>query len=221
LGISAYAAFTALANPARQGIIVLNKDMVAALGETTGLRTLTTIRNKMLQNTTGRRILRERPVIHSSTVDFPKLLLLPENTFGHQYCRFMQEHNISADTRLDVKYIADQELAYVMLRYRQVHDFWHLLIGMPISLQAEIGLKLFEFLQTGLPMTALSAIFGPLRLNEKEQTELFNVYIPWAIHCANSSCYLMNVMYEDHFERDFGEFKQELGIPTHTFHINL
>jgi ubiquinone biosynthesis protein COQ4 len=201
-----HAAFTALFNPARQ-------DMVAALGETTGLGALKRMRNEMLQDPIGRRILRERPIVHTTTIDFEKLRDLPSNTFGHQYAQFMHKHDISADTRLDIKYIGDPELAYVMTRYRQVHDYWHTLVEMPISIEAEIGLKWFEFFQTGLPMTALSALFGPLNITPQQRKVLYEIYVPWAIHCANTSQYLMNVMYEDHFEKDFVAFQKELGIP--------
>lgn len=37
----------------------------------------------------------------------------------------------SPDDREDVRYIDDPELAYVMQRYRELHDFMHTLLGMP------------------------------------------------------------------------------------------
>lgn len=46
----------------------------------------------------------------------------------------------------------------------QVHDFWHVLSGLPPTVVGEIALKWFEMMQTGLPVTALSAFVGPLRL---------------------------------------------------------
>jgi ubiquinone biosynthesis protein COQ4 len=208
--LSLHAAFKALRDPARQ-------DMVAILGETTGLEQITRIRNRMLQDPQGRRILQKRPIIHTSTIDFKRLSQLPSNTFGYKFNEFMEKNEISVDTRLDVKYIGNEELAYVMTRYRQVHDFWHLLVEMPITLEAEVGLKLFEFFQTGLPMNFLSAVFGPIRLTKEQREILIRDYIPWAIQCANSSVDLMNVMYEDHFERDFHEFQRELGIPKFPF----
>src|SRR3546814_13378512 len=52
-----------------------------------------------------------------------------------------------------------------MLRYRQVHDFWHVLSGLPPTVMVEIALKWLELGQTRLPMTMLSSVFGQLRLN--------------------------------------------------------
>jgi ubiquinone biosynthesis protein COQ4 len=64
-----------------------------------------------------------------------------------------------------VRFVNDEELAYIMLRYRQVHDFWHVLAGLPPSVLAEIALKWFELSVTGLPVCALSSFVGPLRLS--------------------------------------------------------
>ena len=76
--------------------------MVAALGETTGLYALKQMREKMLLDKTGRQILREKPLVNSSTVNLPYLRSLPKNTFGKQYTRFLQAHNVSPDTRTEV-----------------------------------------------------------------------------------------------------------------------
>ena len=54
-----------------------------------------------------------------------------------------------------------------MLRYRQIHDLMHTLLGMPPNLLGEVAVKWVEFIQTGLPMCGLAAIFGPLRLGPK------------------------------------------------------
>jgi ubiquinone biosynthesis protein Coq4 len=40
--------------------------------------------------------------------------------------------------------------------------------------------KLFEFLQTGLPMCAVSAVFGPLRLSSNQRNRIRREYLPWA-----------------------------------------
>nr|PIL96405.1 coenzyme q (ubiquinone) biosynthesis protein coq4 protein [Toxoplasma gondii COUG] len=46
--------------------------------------------------------------------------------------------------------------------FLQLHDIMHTLYGMNISVEAEVALKLIEFHNTGLPMTLLGSIFGPL-----------------------------------------------------------
>lgn len=67
----------------------------------------------------------------------------------------MDSHGYQASERTLVRYIDDPELAYVMQRYREVHDVWHVLFELPTTVLGEIGQKWLEMLQTGLPMTAL------------------------------------------------------------------
>lgn len=53
-------------------------------------------------------------------------------------------------------------------RYREVHDLWHVLSGLPPTVEGELALKWFELVQTGLPVCALGAVFGPLALPRRE-----------------------------------------------------
>ena len=66
------------------------------------------------------------------------LLLYTADTFGKSYYDFMLNHDFSADERCKVRYMTDNELSYVMTRYRQVHDFWHVLTGLPTSVLGNI-----------------------------------------------------------------------------------
>ena len=45
----------------------------------------------------------------------------------------MDSHKFSPDERSIVKYMNDEDLSYIMIRYRQTHDFWHVLTGWPTS----------------------------------------------------------------------------------------
>ncbi|KAI9207572.1 ubiquinone biosynthesis protein Coq4 [Polychytrium aggregatum] len=188
-------------------------DQIAALGEATGPIFLRKIRDKMLLDPTGRKILRERPVINSTTLDLEKLRQYPPNSFGLAYTRFMDQYHFDPDERSPVKYVDDPELAYVILRYRQVHDFWHTLSGLDqITVEAELALKWFEAHQTGLPVAILSALVGPLRLTPLERERLFTHYVPWALQCAESCKFLMSVMYEDLLDQDIDQVRKDLGF---------
>jgi len=72
-------------------------------------------------------------------------------TFGQAYGAFLRTHGYDPDERDEVKYVLSSphqqqpltsdngyqndgepaDLAYVMLRYRQCHDFWHALTNLP------------------------------------------------------------------------------------------
>lgn len=44
---------------------------------------------------------------------------------------------VSPDTRMPPKFVDDEELAYVIQRYREVHDLMHTLLGMPTNMLGE------------------------------------------------------------------------------------
>jgi ubiquinone biosynthesis protein COQ4 len=104
----------------------------------------------MLQSETGRKILLERPYVTPETVPIEKLSSFPEGTLGRAYAEFMSSRGFQSDERSIVKFVDDPELAYVMTRYRQVHDFWHCLTEMDTTVMSEVSLKALEFLQTGI-----------------------------------------------------------------------
>eukprot|EP00741_Cyanophora_paradoxa_P000333 tig00000403_g324.t1 len=198
-------AFVALANPERG-------DMVAVLGETTGLTALARMRDTMQKDPTGRIILAERPLVTEETVNMKRLRTLPEGSFGREYANWMGAHVYTPDERARVRFVDDAELAYVMQRYREAHDFWHVLLGVPPSVLGELAVKWVEAVQTGLPMTALAGLVGPARLTRGEREQLLGRLVPWAVRCARSAPFLMNVYYERHLEEPIGELRARLRL---------
>lgn len=165
----------------------------------------------MLSNPTGRRILRERPRITSQTISMEYVRKLPENTVGWSYASWLDREGVSPDTRDTVKYIDDEECAYVMQRYRESHDFFHALTGLPVMVEGEVALKAFEFANTLLPMAALST-FAVTRLKPAERARFFSIYLPWALSNGLRAKEIINVYWEEQLERDVTELRAELGI---------
>jgi ubiquinone biosynthesis protein COQ4 len=129
----------------------------------------------------GARILRERPIVTSASIDVPRLLQLPPDTLGRRYAEFMSGHGFEADGRPGVEHIANEDAAYVMLRYRQCHDFYHALTGLPISILGELGQKAFEYRCTGLPVGMLAVLGGSVRLSSQQRRVLVEQLLPWAL----------------------------------------
>ncbi|KFO65646.1 hypothetical protein N302_13180, partial [Corvus brachyrhynchos] len=176
-------------------------DMVAVLGETTGCLALPNLRDKMKNHPEGYHILQERPRIRLSTLDMARLQGLPDGSLGREYARFLEDNKVSPDTRMPPKFVDDEELAYVIQRYREVHDLMHTLLGMPTNMLGEVVVKWFEAVQTGLPMCVLGAAFGPIRLSTRKLQVLATELVPWAIRSGlNASC-VLNVYYEQRWEQ--------------------
>ena len=140
-----------------------------------------------------------------------KLRAMPENCVGRAYVGWLDREGVSPDTRDSVKYIDDEECAYVMQRYRESHDFYHALTGLPVFVEGEVALKAFEFANTLLPMTGLS-LFAVTRMKPAERSRFWGTYLPWALSNGLKSKEIINVYWEEELERDVGELRSELGI---------
>lgn len=212
LTLAVHAATSAFNDPTRA-------DSVAVLGEVTGHVALQSMKEKMLSHPVGREIMQNQPKVSKATMPIDQLIASSKlvsdrtnTTFGQAYGKFLECHGFDPDQRDTVKYIEDPELAYVMLRYRQCHDFWHVLTGLPPTILGELGLKWLELLQTGLPVAALSATVGSFRLDESERKILNNYYLPWAVRMSQQAEHLMNVYYEEEMNTPLDELRSRLKI---------
>ena len=165
----------------------------------------------------GRTILRDKPRVNPETWNLEDLLDLPDGTFGHEYAYFMTSHGYTSAERPLVKYVTDLEHAYILQRYKEVHDMAHVLLGYGTTVTEEIAVKWFEMMQTELPMSALSAFVGPLNLvlfqRDVEQLNiLMTQYLPHIMQNAKTSKMFLNVYYEKHFETPLDELRAQLQI---------
>ena len=200
--------FGALMDPSRGDLVAGFGDV---LSSTSNLRKL---KRRMQQTGEGARILREKPLITEAGLDMEALRKMPPDSMGYNYAMFMDEHGFSADERSKVRFMTSPDLAYVVVRYRQVHDFWHVLCGVPISVLGEVGLKWFEWRAMGMlmPSAALSGLLGPLRLNSKERHLLRTVYFPWAMRSGGNCRDLLGYDYQANMHKSLDEVREELGI---------
>lgn len=140
-----------------------------------------------------------------------KLRKLPENSVGRTYAAWLDREGVTPDTRDEVRYIDDEEEAYVMQRYRECHDFYHALTGLPVFVEGELGLKAFEFANTGLPMTGLSLV-AMMRLKKAERRRMWETYLPWALGNGVRAGDVICVYWEEELETDVDVLRERLGI---------
>lgn len=210
-----------LLNPLQRAVVAITSavqaardpgraDLVAAVGETTGEAAFATMRNRMQRSASGRELLRLRPRMTDATL--AHVYTLPANTFGGAYAQFMRKRGFAADDRPPVRYIEDSELAYVAARSREVHDLWHVLFGCPTTVFGELALKGLEFVQTGLPVAAMSVVGAQWRLSSHDRRLLWQEYMPWALKAGASAPDLISLQYERHFQEDLTELRRSWNI---------
>ncbi|KAK3039823.1 hypothetical protein RJ639_027136 [Escallonia herrerae] len=185
-------------------------DLIAALGETTGKPAFERVLARMKSSPEGRAVLLECPRVISANVGHA--WDLPENSFGAAYAKFMGSRNFSPDDRPPVRFMETEELAYVAMRAREVHDFWHTLFGLPTNLMGESALKVIEFEQMLLPMCMMSVVGGTARFSAKQRSLFYQHYFPWALRAGMQSTDLMCIYYEKHFHEDLEAVRQSWGI---------
>lgn len=208
LSLTVGSAAVALANPARA-------DMVALVGDLTSGPALQRLVQRVSASPSGRELLSRR-----SPERFPKggsealkhMRKLPDGTLGREYARFMDRRHFTPESRDIVRFVQDEREAWLLQRYRDVHDLWHVLTGLPPTLLGEIAQKWFEAVHTGLPVAVLSATVGPVRLSWEARRLLVTSLVPWAVRCGMDTVELLAIRYEDFLDVPVADLRQRWQI---------
>ncbi|CAK9295231.1 unnamed protein product [Gordionus sp. m RMFG-2023] len=83
---------------------------------------------------------------------------------------------------------------------------------MPTNILGEVCVKWVEAIQTGLPMCALSSLFGPLRFNKRQKKLYVDYYLNWAVNCGYNSNFLMAIYFEKYWEESLKSFRKRHNI---------
>ncbi|KAJ2006811.1 Ubiquinone biosynthesis protein [Coemansia thaxteri] len=185
---------------------------IAALGDATSNGFFATMRRRMMSDPVGRRILKERPQVSFTPEQWEALARLPEGSFGHTYYSQMKRNGISWSTRPPVRFVDNEEDAYMLLRYRQCHDFYHTILDLDISVVEELAIKVFEWRQTGLPVGLIASVFGPLRLPPHERARFFSHYLPWAMQCGSQAKSIISVYWEEMWEHSVDDVRKDMRV---------
>ena len=185
---------------------------ISELGDLTNLNSLKQIISRMLETEEGKQILSSMPRVTEESMDFKNLKDYNQNTLGFAYYQYMSKNNFTPNERPLAKYVPDIELSYVCQRYKETHDFYHVLLSMDRSLIDEVCVKWFEAEHLRLSSSSLGGLFGSFTLKPKEVFMLYNRLLPGIIQIARSSKFLMGIYFEKRLRQDLVELRKELGI---------
>jgi len=185
---------------------------VSELGDLTNINSLKQIKTRMQATEEGKHILSQKPRITEESMDFSNLNSYSENSLGYAYSKFMSRNDFSPNKRPVVKYIPDTDLAYISQRYKETHDFYHVLLNLDRRLIDEVAVKWFEAEHLRLSSSSLGGLFGSLTLSRQEVFLLYNKLLPGIIHIARSSKFLLGIYFEKRLKQDLSELRKELNI---------
>jgi ubiquinone biosynthesis protein COQ4 len=143
-------------------------------------------------------ILRLRPELCSEQVDYDALRRLGPDTLGGRYVRHLDANGLSADYQAAAtRYVDDDDIAYLMRRFRQTHDVWHALVALGVEGWEEVTIHAFSLGQLHLPVSWMVLFFGGIKhgLLERRWTALTDV-MPRAYRIGRRAQPLMPVIWE-------------------------
>lgn len=134
------------------------------------------------------------------------------NTFGYKVGLFFQKNAFEIGERPLTKDIHNYDIAYVKQRYKEIHDFIHVLTDLDdVGILNEVKVKYFEFANLGLPSCMLGSALGKFLLTKEELID-FYFSVPELARKGKNCDMLLGVYFEKHLEEDFQSFKNDIGL---------
>lgn len=155
-------------------------------------------------------LFKERYLAPSVNID--ALLQLPEASLGHAYATYIKSSGFDPNFYRLVK--VEDDVSYFLLRMRQTHDIWHIVVGFSTDIYGELGLKAFELAQTHRTMSAVLIAGGLLGTLFKKPEKLDQLLEQVAIgyRLGAKAKPLFAKKWEENWDRPLIEWRQELGI---------
>lgn len=182
--------------------------------ELTGRAAFARFRDTLFDDEAGRALLAERPELCSKQVDYDALRALAPDTLGHRYVAHLDRHGLAADSQAAAtRYVEDEEIAYLMRRFRQTHDVWHALTGLGTSGHEEVLLHAFSFGQLRLPVSAMIVFFGGIKhvvLEARWETLRRGMLEAW--RAGRDAAPLLPVYWERRWAEPLADVRAELGV---------
>lgn len=190
-------------------------DLVACFIEVTSASSLPNLVRRLQSTETGRRLLAEKPRITPQSI--AHLSSLPPHTLGGAYHSFLTSHHYSPSSRPVVRYVGGSEdEAWVVQRYREVHDVWHVMTGCDVSVVGELCQKVWEWRQTGLQGTGMAALGGALRVGAAggEERRKWREGVAWGWRAGGEAEFMLGVEWERHWEEGLDELRQRWRVES-------
>jgi ubiquinone biosynthesis protein COQ4 len=99
----------------------------------------------------GQRLLRQRPTLGPDDIDLDALRALGPDPLGGAFARHLQAHRLELyEGPPSSKYLPDPDVRYLVHRYRQLHDIWHVLLGLGTAGHEEVLVHAFTLGHLGV-----------------------------------------------------------------------
>lgn len=159
-------------------------------------------------------ILQQRPELDPASVDLPVLRRLPADTLGGAYARHLDTHRLEMYVDpTSPEHVHDPDVRYLIHRYRQVHDIWHVLLGLGTRGHEEVLVHAFVLGHLRLPVSALVVAFGTIKhmVMEKRWAALRHSLLE-AFTSGRAASPLLMVRWEQLWEQPLDEVRRRYRV---------
>jgi len=159
-------------------------------------------------------LLEEKPELSSRHIDFDELRALPADTLGRSYIEHLDRNGLSADSQATpTTDVEDEEVAYLVRRFRQTHDVWHALLELGTTGHEEVVIHAFSFGQLRLPVSALVLAFGSLKhIVFEGRLELLTRGLADAHRVGKQAKPLLGVHWERRWRQPIDDVRREFDL---------
>lgn len=160
----------------------------------------------------GRRLLSEKPGLNVSNVDWNYLAGLPTNSFGYCVWHHFISNDILNEPDLGTSpFFWGKDAEYTKDRFRQTHDFRHVLLGLGITGREEVLVNIFQASQFFLFLSALIGFAGTLKHGWYQPIRMLGDILK-SIREGKKCQVLIDVRFEVLWERDINELRTEFNL---------
>lgn len=154
----------------------------------------------------GGRLLRGRPSLQGPELDLEALGRLPEYTFGHAVARYFRDNEI---TPFETTSALRNDVDYLSKRYRETHDFVHVLTGYGTDVAGEMEVQAFARgnlgIRSPLLIIAFATLLDPIEGDPIPPLRPFFRRLRRAHRRGARSPSLLRFAYEEHWESPLAE----------------
>lgn len=165
---------------------------------------------KLNSNPVDAEFIKNRHIIKK--LNLQELSRCPKDSLGYVFANHMLSNNL--DPEFYGRVVVTNDESYIIMRLRQTHDLWHVILGFTTSVEDEIALQAFMFAQTYTPFANIvigGAIFRVGFTNNPEAPLVFDsVSKGWLLGKNTKSIFSLN--WEENWNTPLEQLRADYGI---------
>ncbi len=183
---------------------------------------------RMRADPEGRRVLAERIPLPEGILSPEKFADLPPDSLGYRYYRHCRENDLDPrfiaieSEKVASEFPATEEHRFVYNRYRDSHDFWHVLTDYGTDMAGEAGIIAWTYAQTRNKGYLLIFLLNALMCTSRGRPDVFKTC--WqGFRQGRRDRFMLAIDWNQHMHRPIEAIRRDLGISEAaeypTFHM--